>query len=403
VLRTWVETRHGRRISLCYQVCSAYLGDMPSERPPIVKRALQLFAIATFLGAFSASQQYVAFNLQGEAMPILGAIIWALPFWYMWALFAPFVVWMARRVPLVRTHWASKLMGHLVIASILSLLHSAVIVSIQVGLQPAASGEAFQQPFWKLLVSFAAYELSSNLLAYGAIVGITYAIDFYRRFKERELAATQLEAQLSQAQMTALRMQLNPHFLFNTMNTIAMLVRKQERDEAVRTLAGLSDLLRYVLEDSRTHEVPLRQELEFVERYLAIEQIRFADRLRVSIVAQPDTLDAHVPNLILQPIVENAIMHGVAARRSASMVEVKAERRDDLLVLTVGDDGPGLKGRKQDEVSEGVGLGNSRARLAQLYGEHQSLELFDARSQGAVARITLPFHIEPTADLVDTA
>ena len=365
---------------------------MPVEHPPRLKRALQLFAGATFLGAFSASQQYIAFNLQGEKVPLIGALIWALPFWYLWALLTPFVVWLARRIPLVRVHWVSKVAGHLVIATILSFAHSAVIVSIQVGLQPAASGETFQQPFWQLLVSFAAYELSLNLLAYGAIVGITYAFDFYRRFKEREVAATQLSAQLSQAQLRALRMQLNPHFLFNTMNTIAMLVRKQESEEAVRTLAGLSDLLRYVLEDTRTHEVPLRQELEFVERYLAIEQIRFADRLEISIDADPDTLDAHVPNLLLQPIVENAIRHGIARRAAASLVQVTARKLDENLLLTVRDDGPGLAAGR---LTEGVGLGNSRARLRQLYGELQSLELRDLQPQGTIATITLPFHTDP--------
>jgi two-component system LytT family sensor kinase len=368
---------------------------MPVEHPPRLKRVLQLFAGATFLGAFSASQQYVALNLEGERMPLVAVIIWALPFWYLWALLAPLVVWLARRIPLVRTHWVSKVAGHLVMASILSLVHSAVIVSIQFALQPAVSGEMFQRPFWQLFVSFAAYELSLNLLAYGAIVGITYAFDFYRSFKERELAATQLSAQLSQAQLRALRMQLNPHFLFNTMNTIAMLVRKQESDEAVRTLAGLSDLLRYVLEDTRTHEVPLKQELEFVERYLAIEQIRFADRLAITIDAEPDTLDAYVPNLLLQPLVENAIRHGIARRAAASLVEVTAHKMDDDLVLMIRDDGPGLKAAQAGKVDDGVGLGNSRARLRQLYGELQSLELTDAPLYGVAVRITLPFHTEP--------
>jgi signal transduction histidine kinase len=368
---------------------------MRPDRPPYVKRALQLFAIATFLGAFSASQQYIMLSLQGETMPLIGVLIFAMPFWYLWALFSPLVVLLARRMPLVRTHWVSKLAGHVLTASALALLHSLIIVAIQVALQPAASEEVFDQPFWKLFTSFAAYELSLNLLAYSAIIGITYATDFYRRYKERELVATQLSAQLSQAQLHALRMQLNPHFLFNTMNTIAMLVRKQESEEAVRTLAGLSDLLRYVLEDSRTQEVPLRQELEFVERYLAIEQIRFADRLQVKVDAASNTLDAHVPNLILQPIVENAIIHGIASRASASLVEVASRKVDDTLVLTVRDDGPGLQGSKAGDVVEGVGLGNSRARLAQLYGEQQNLELTDAPGQGAIVRVTLPYRTEP--------
>jgi len=367
---------------------------MKPDRPLYVKRVLQLFVIATFLGVFLASQQYIMLNIQGEKMPLIGVLIFSMPFWYLWALFAPLVVWLARRVPLVRTHWVSKVAAHVLIASVLAFLHSLILVAIQVALQPAASEEMLAQPFWKLFVSFAAYELSINLLAYSAIVGITYATDFYRRYKERELVASQALAQLSQAQLRALRMQLNPHFLFNTMNTIAMLVRKQESDEAVRTIAGLSDLLRYVLEDTRTHEVPLRQELEFVERYLAIEQIRFADRLKVHVDAEPDTLDGHIPNLLLQPIVENAIHHGIASRAAASLIEVTARKVGDMLVLSVRDDGPGLAGRDEDR-GDGVGLGNTRARLARLYGEVQSLELADSPSQGAVVTITLPFHTEP--------
>jgi len=374
---------------------------MKPDRPLYVKRVLQLFVIATFLGAFLASQQYIMLNIQGEKMPLIGVLIFSMPSWYLWALFAPLVVWLARRIPLVRTHWVSKVAAHVLIASVLAFLHSLILVAIQVALQPAVSQEVFDEPFWKLFVSFAAYELSINLLAYSAIVGITYATDFYRRYKERELVATQALAQLSQAQLRALRMQLNPHFLFNTMNTIAMLVRKQESDEAVRTIAGLSDLLRYVLEDTRTHEVPLRQELEFVERYLAIEQIRFADRLKVNVDAEPDTLDGHIPNLLLQPIVENAIHHGIASRAAASLVEVTARKAGDMLVLTVRDDGPGLAGREGDP-TDGVGLGNSRARLAQLYGEVQSLELADSPSQGAVVTITLPFHTEPVTAATTT-
>ncbi len=367
---------------------------MKPDWPLYVKRVLQLFVIATFLGVFLASQQYIMLNIQGEKMPLIGVLIFSMPFWYLWALFAPLVVWLARRVPLVRTHWVSKVAAHVLIASVLAFLHSLILVAIQVALQPAASEEMLAQPFWKLFVSFAAYELSINLLAYSAIVGITYATDFYRRYKERELVASQALAQLSQAQLRALRMQLNPHFLFNTMNTIAMLVRKQESDEAVRTIAGLSDLLRYVLEDTRTHEVPLRQELEFVERYLAIERIRFADRLKVNVDAEPDTLDGHIPNLLLQPIVENAIHHGIASRAAASLIEVTARKVGDMLVLSVRDDGPGLAGRDEDR-GDGVGLGNTRARLARLYGEVQSLELADSPSQGAVVTITLPFHTEP--------
>jgi len=240
------------------------------------------------------------------------------------------------------------------------------------------------------------------MLAYGTIVGVTHAIGFYHRFRERQLAAIQLETQLARAQVDALRMQLNPHFLFNAMNSIAMLIRHQERDEAVRTVAGLSDLLRYVLEDTREQEVSLRQELEFVQRYLSIEEVRFRDRLEIRIDAEPDTMDALVPNLILQPLVENAIRHGIAKRSAARLVTVSTRRSDGELVLEVADDGPGLAKAPSTD-GNGVGLSNTQERLKQLYGARQTFDIANAPSQGTVVRLTLPFHTEPMVTAAEDA
>ena len=287
--------------------------------------------------------------------------------------------------------------AHLALAVILSSVHTAVIFQLVWAFRSQISEPVAELSYLSLLMAYASYQLSSNLLAYCAIAGIAHALDYYRRYRERELATTRLSAQLAQAQIRALRMQLNPHFLFNAMNSIAMLIRHQKRDEAVRTVAGLSDLLRYVLEDTRELEVPLRQELDFVERYLAIEQLRFRDRLEVRIDADQDTLDAQVPNLILQPLVENAIRHGIAKRTAATLVAVTAHRSDDTLVLDVMDDGPGLS--SADRMGNGVGISNTRARLAQLYGQQQQLELRNAPSQGTIATMTLPFHTNPIAGL----
>src|SRR6185503_16059927 len=195
-----------------------------------------------------------------------------------------------------------------------------------------------------------------------------------------------------QAQLTALRSQLQPHFLFNTLNSIAVLMRKNSNEEAVDMLTGLADLLRHSLKNSEAQEVSLKEELEFLECYLGIEKLRFKDRLRVNMKIEPDTLEALVPNLILQPIVENAIRHGIEQRSASGLLEISAQRQNGTLSLEVRDDGPGLS--PEDKPGEGqIGLANTRTRLRQLYGEAQSFELRNEVGGGAVATMAIPFRL----------
>jgi LytS/YehU family sensor histidine kinase len=202
-------------------------------------------------------------------------------------------------------------------------------------------------------------------------------------------------------------MQLNPHFLFNAMNTIAMLVRRQENSAAVRMVAGLSDLLRSVLEEAPPQEVPLRRELKFIERYLELERTRFADRLRQDIRIDADTLDALVPNLILQPLVENAVKHGVALRPAGGTVTITARRAGDRVVLAVEDDGAGVREAYPNAVTpatgipvsrSGIGLANIQARLDELYGDGARLDL-QSRPDGFVATVTLPYRTSSSASV----
>jgi two-component system LytT family sensor kinase len=186
-----------------------------------------------------------------------------------------------------------------------------------------------------------------------------------------------------------LKMQLQPHFLFNTLNTISVLMR-EDVVSANRMLVRLSDLLRITLKSANTNEISLRQELDFLRSYLEIEQTRFQDRLKIKIEAEPDALEARVPNLILQPLVENAIRHAVAPRAEETLVEIYAERVNGHLRMTVRDDGDGLK--KADCESNGIGLTNTRARLEKLYGPAQTFELSRVRDRGLQIDITIPFH-----------
>jgi sensor histidine kinase YesM len=231
-----------------------------------------------------------------------------------------------------------------------------------------------------------------DLLIYAATLGTSYAVSFYERYREREVRATQLEAQLAQAQLQALKMQLHPHFLFNTLNGIAGLVRDSRNKAAVDMLVGLSDLLRYTLENAGKQEVPLREELDFLELYLDIQKMRFPDRLQVEMHVASDTLDALVPNLILQPLVENAIRHGVSLRATAGMIGINAERVDGVLQITVHDDGPGLRPvASSQSAGDGIGLSNTRARLAQLYGAAHRFTTENRVGGGFEAALAIPF------------
>jgi sensor histidine kinase YesM len=244
------------------------------------------------------------------------------------------------------------------------------------------------ETFWHVF-SGLGYTLHIELLIYWAIVGATHAFAYYALYRERDLRASELEAQLANAQLQALRAQLQPHFLFNTLHGIAGLVRTQRNETAVEMIAGLSDLLRLALENAGRHEVPLGEEMEFVERYLALQRMRFSDRLDVELDVEPAALSALVPNLILQPLVENAIRHGVARSASAGRVEVHACRDEGMLRVEVLDDGPG-PGAARPSGRGGLGLTNTRERLAKLYGDAFAFDVREREAGGTAAILRIP-------------
>ena len=234
------------------------------------------------------------------------------------------------------------------------------------------------------------YVFHQNFVTYWIVVAATQGYLYYSRYREGELRTAQLSAQLAQAQLQALRMQLHPHFLFNTLNAISTLVHK-DPEIADRMIARLSDLLRLTLENIGVQEVRLAQELQFLERYLEIERMRFPDRLQVRMHIAPETLDARAPYLILQPIVENAIRHGIAPRSTLGTVEIRAECKNDRLILEVRDDGPGIS---PDRIpKDGVGISSTRARLERLYGAAHQFELRNAAEGGLVVTLAMPFRL----------
>jgi two-component system LytT family sensor kinase len=249
-----------------------------------------------------------------------------------------------------------------------------------------------------------------TLVAYGfflfsvycAIVAVQHAALYYRAFRTRALEAARLEARLAHAQLDVLRMQLQPHFLFNTLNTVASLMTR-DLPAAHATLVRLGELLRRSLEDGAGHEGPLRDELEFLDQYLEIQRARFRDRLRVEVDVEPAALDVDVPRLILQPLVENAIRHGVQEREGPGCIRVRGRRENGRLRLEVVDDGPGLgSGEPGGGGNGGIGLANTRARLAQLYGDEHVFRVENGENGGVRVRLEIPARVaETTAEFVE--
>jgi LytS/YehU family sensor histidine kinase len=313
--------------------------------------------------------------------------------WLPWAVVTLPILWLGKRFPLQEGSWSRSLPVHFLACALIAVLQSAWFVSLTIWIEPfdtMTKPRAFSEFFWSRLLG----ESHLQVIVYGMILGVGYAIDYYYKYRERESRASQLEAQLAQAQLQALKMQLHPHFLFNTLNGISGLIRNNKNKAAVNMIAGLSSLLRHALENAGKQEVALREELEFLELYMELQQMRFSDRLHVKVEIAPETLDARVPNLILQPLVENAIRHGVALRAAGGIVGVSASRADNLLEIKVYDDGPGLRHewRIRGE-SSGIGLSNTVARLQQLYGNGYNFDIHNRKEGGVEALLMLPFRV----------
>ncbi len=341
-----------------------------------------VFAFWTLLGVVFGAQFHFASEQIGNPVPFSRALTHSLADWYVFALLSVPSVLLARRFVIERTHAARSLLVHFCAAAAFSLAY----VALRAGLAVWQNGDlAFPTAFRALLVK----SWHFNLLVYWVIVAVNHAFDYYDRLRERELRTADLERRLTEARLQALQMQLNPHFLFNTLHAISSLMHK-DVEAADRMLVRLSELLRHALEATDTQEVTLREELDFLSRYLDIEHTRFGARLVVRMSIAPETLDALVPNLVLQPLLENAIRHGIEPHARPGCIEVRASRDGESLRLEVRDNGGGAVG----PISEGVGLSNTRARLIQLYGDAQRFALRNDVAGGFIAAIDLPFHLQ---------
>jgi two-component system LytT family sensor kinase len=318
---------------------------------------------------------------------------WGILTWLAWAPLTPAIVWLARRYSLIGNGWKTSLLVHLPAFLLMSAVHTAAASAITLSIKPFDERGAGLSEFWQRFFSRMLGFFGSDLLVYGAVIGICYALDYYRKYREREVLTSRLEAQLAQAQLDALRMQLHPHFLFNTLNNIVGLVRDQKNHAAVNMLVGLSDLLRHTLDHSARQEVELREELGFIKLYLSIQEMRFSDRLQIKLDIDPSTNKAMVPNLILQPLTENALRHGFGRSADSGFVGISSAVVDGHLLLTVYDNGAGLPDDWQLKGSAGIGLANTAARLQQLYDDNHQFDIRNRDGGGVEVAIVMPLRI----------
>ncbi|MBJ6759157.1 histidine kinase [Myxococcaceae bacterium JPH2] len=352
-----------------------------------LRRLPLMMLIFAVPGLISTTHAWAFAQAKDPSYTFARALLMQVPPWQFWALATPLILALGRRFHVERGVWPRSLAVHLCTLGVLLVPYVSLVYTAS-----RAAGEKWylENSLSQLLPMMMAKYCIISLLIYGGILSIGHAVEYHRRYREGELAQAQLETRLVHAQLDTLRAQLHPHFLFNTLNAISVLVRKQDTAGSIRMLTGVSELLRMALNTTGRQHVPFHEDLDFLERYLDIEQTRFQDRLQVVRAIDPVTLGALVPSLILQPLVENAIKHGLAPRSGAGRVELRASREGAWLILEVLDDGPGLA--PNWEHKEGcIGVANVRARLLQLHGERHTFTMENRVGGGVRARMELPF------------
>jgi len=353
------------------------------------------FLLWTVLGLFYFSQGLVQSLVWHDPTPWWHYLLAWLSGVYIWALLTPAMLWLGRQFPVERSNRLSRIALHLLLSAAFSAFELSMesLLYSRLHLFPLVMKD-FRGTLELLLVR----GFHGGILNYWIVLGVQWGVLYYRRYQERsqevlkfELRASELQSQLMSARLNALKMQLQPHFLFNTLNAITVLVRQQKGKDAEQMLGHLIELLRGGLEDVDAQEVSLRRELEYLQLYLAIEQVRFPERLRVEVSVDPETQKSSVPQLILQPIVENAIRHGIGRSSAGGRILISASKINGTVELRVQDDGPGLRPSDSSQ-EEGIGLANTRARLQQLYGQNARLEIENCDRGGVVVTMNIPFH-----------
>ena len=334
--------------------------------------------------------------IRGRPTGIGALLLWNVG-WLLWAAGTFVVIRLTRRFPIERPHLARGLITHVTFG----ITISTALLCVEFLLNHAIENLWPAAPRANAFLGYIVYKFHVYFLIYWMILGATRALDFQAKYRETELLASQLEARLAQAQLLALKTQLHPHFLFNTHHAIISLMLKADTASAIKMLTRLSDLLRITLQKSHEQLSALRDELDALELYLGIQRERYRDRLRVEIEVDPAALTAEVPWLLLQPLVENALKHGIEPLTAGGVVRIHVRAHSGRLTLSVSDNGPGLDENFNPAQSTGIGLRNTRERLARLYGEKQQFEIRNTPPQGTEVRITIPLRaFEPRTNSI---
>lgn len=324
--------------------------------------------------------------ITNRPVDVMGEFIWQIAFAFVWIPATSFVMRVAKRFPL---HSGLIIKNGLILFFVCSLLSTvqcffhSIIAYL---LNPAVSTFTINVFYTSLF-----YNIDTMLIVFCVLVAMQHAADYYERFREKEFAASTLEAQLTQAQMLALKMQLSPHFLFNTLNAIVALIHK-DPNLAEEMTVRLSDFLRLTLDASGKQIISLKEELDFIRAYIQIEEVRFGDRLSFREIISTELFDAKVPMLLLQPLVENAIKHGLSQFAQSSILELSVENRNGQLIITVKDDG--TPNEQFSIINEGIGLSNTRKRIETLYGEQSSLSIVPNSPRGVQVIVTIPLSFD---------
>jgi two-component system LytT family sensor kinase len=359
------------------------------QRPAIsgkyVRRFLQLFALWSAVVILFALQWYSFDVLHGHPGPLITYFRWNMEQWYTWLLLSPLVLWLAAKRPIDPRHPQRALLLHLLASVFFALvavaLQSVISRFVEPGIHPILENMAF-------IIS---KDLAIGILTYWGLTALAQTLHFYKENSNRQIRESQLERQLAQAQLKVLQMQLHPHFLFNTLHAIGTLVYEDPKS-AEQMLLNLGSLLRVFLEQEAAQKISLRRELHLVDLYLSIQKIRFQDRLSVRSAIDPETLDCAIPSLLLQPLVENAIVHGIAKNPGSDEIEISSSHQRDRLLIKISNTNSTLP----DEVHPdgrgwGVGLSNTMQRLAQTYDGEAKLSIHARSPRGVVCEISAPF------------
>jgi signal transduction histidine kinase len=354
-----------------------------------------IIAAATAFGFFSTAEAvgYHLFVAKSESIP--WAIVSSLNFsyWYVWAILAPAILWVARRYPFDRHAWGRFIAVHSAGVFIFTFAHSAGSAYARVLAIDLLSDRA-PIPFLTALRDRFVLNFDYEAMTYWFLLGISHALAYRRESDERAITAANLQARLAEANLETLQRQLHPHFLFNTLHTISALIHRNA-DAADAMLSRLSDLLRLTLNRVRVRQLPLKEELDFIQKYLEIERTRFGDRLRVVFDIDPKMLDAAVPSLVLQPLVENALRHGIGPKVGGGQIDIIAQDGDGQLCLIVRDDGYGVPSDELHALNEGVGVSNTRSRLLHLYGDQHRFEFRTPATGGLEVTVAIPLVLLP--------